>query len=446
MEINYLKKEMLIHELIVRGIPVDDTKTVDELRSTLRTLLKLEKRDKFLNLPEYNLDVAEELSYVAAALKEVSSSLKTVVGENARTKFERYQSRLVHLLKRVDRIPIPSLSAEEKLLRSQLLVEVLATLDKLEAVSRSDPNLSMLLESARLDEDVGQHANTSTSTPRQPVDPYTTLTVASAVSPRFEPVQKWGLKFSGDPKQMTVHAFLERVNELKIARRVSEKELFDTAIDLFSGKALNWYRSNRDRFSSWRELADLLTQHHEPPDYRSRLFREIMDRTQDPSEGIVDYLATMNALFRRYDGIPADVQLDMVSRNLSPFYTTQLPIVNSMEELESECLKLEAKKYRAEHYVPPPRRRGNLVEPDFAFVETSDSGNSRPSMEISAVEPRTNGRRNIICWNCQGQGHLNRECTAPRKMHCFKCGQSNVTIRNCPKCSTSGNDDRRNQH
>lgn len=473
MEINYLKKEMLVYELNVRGILVNDSKTVDELRSTLRPLLKLERQGK-LNIPEYSLDPKVEFNYVSSQLKEIHASASTFVGENAKTKLERFQSRLVHLSRRIDRIPVQKLSSEEIQQRSELLVEALSLFDSLESLIRSDPNLSILFETSRADDGHAtstpsrvQHNSNPATIPSHPTTSSANSNLINNVITKFEPVRKWGIKFSGDPKQLTVHAFLERVEELKLARRVTDDEIFDSATDLLSGKALNWYRSNRTRLSSWKEFADLLKRHFEPPDYRSRLFREILERTQDPSEGIVDYMSTMAALFRRYGHVPEDAQLEIISRNLAPFYTTQLPIVNSLEELENQCLKLEAKKYRAEHYVPPPRRRLNLVEPDFAFIETSvptetavhavggvtnsvppvpnqTRFSSVPNTAVEAVGDAISGtnRKPVTCWNCRGQGHLNRDCNQPRKIHCFKCGNANVTIRNCPKCSVSGNESR----
>jgi len=80
---------------------------------------------------------------------------------------------------------------------------------------------------------------------------------------------------------MSVHNFLERATELRLARGLSEAELFDSAIDLFSEKALNWFRVNRDRFNNWQSLSELLTRHFEPLDYRARSFKEILDQTQD---------------------------------------------------------------------------------------------------------------------------------------------------------------------
>lgn len=42
-----------------------------------------------------------------------------------------------------------------------------------------------------------------------------------------------------------MNAFLEKIDELRKTRNVSEKELFEPAFDIFDGKALVWYRSVR---------------------------------------------------------------------------------------------------------------------------------------------------------------------------------------------------------
>lgn len=195
------------------------------------------------------------------------------------------------------------------------------------------------------------------SLPESQVFNSTRMPVAS--TSRAQPVSKWQLKFSGDSRGMSVHSFLERVEELRVARAVSKHQLFESAIDLFESKALLWYRSNCQRFNDWKSLSDLLIKHYEPPDYRARLFEDILSRTQDPNESFVDYFSCMLSLFRRHGSINRDMQLDIITRNLAPFYTMQLPTVHTLAHLEDECLKLEQMKHRADHYKPPSRRRGH---------------------------------------------------------------------------------------
>lgn len=446
MNINYLKKDMLMHELSCRGIPVDDTKTVEDMRSALRPLLSLEKKNKPLTYPSYNLSVTEEFTQIHKILSDVKSAISNLLDGNATQKFQSAQSRLVHLLRRTDRIPILNISAEQAQERSSLLADILATLDTLETTSKEEPNLSHLFQDIRLEEEPLSESDESI----EHISPNNSTRVPTIRATNrmnySRNIDKWNLKFTGDNKCLSVHNFLERVDELRRARNVTESELFDSAIDLFTGKALLWYRSNVTRFADWTSLSKLLRQHFEPPDYRPRLFKEILERTQDVSEGIIDYLSCMNALFRRYGGLPETTQLDIIVRNLSPFYSTQLSVVNTIEELEQECLKLEVKKYRAETYVPPSRKRQQFVEPDFAYVSLDVAAQTSNVSDLSNdVAELCSTPMNIVCWNCRKPGHVNRNCTSPRKTHCFRCGTPDVTIRSCPKCSSSGNDLRERQ-
>jgi len=457
MHISHLTKDMLLNELSARGLNPGENKTVVELRAALRPLLKMEQRGALPNPVIATFDFDQEKAVVSALLVELTNSFKDIKGPKAGPRFVRVQSRLSHLLKRVSRLSVTNLSEEQTSSRSSLMLDILTALGQLDNLLAIDPNLSASLgkdqESGdELDSngsdngggefDVEQpHFNGAQSTSSQLVP----LTRSPSNSVKVERIVKWGLKFSGNVRQLSVHNFLERVSELRKARGVTTLDLFQSAIDLFEGKALNWFRANCTRFNDWDSLSSLLVKHFEPPDYRPRLFKEILERTQDPSESIIDYLSCMSALFRRYGGMTAEMQLDIVSRNLSPFYTTQLPVVRTLEELEDECLKLEAKKYRADHFVPPARKRHGFVEPDFAFVSVDVPVTvGRPVHEVSVVpSPKSAG-----CWNCGEQGHLSRQCTLPKTLHCYRCGAREVTSRRCPKCnptqpvSTSGNETR----
>lgn len=463
MEVVYLRKEMLIYELAIRGIPVDNSRTVEELRAALRPILQLEKKGKRNIYLDLDCDFDEECEYIDKTLKEIENTLKNKSGAKPQTKLERLQSQLVHLFMRVDRIPVNRLSAAESKIKTDFLLKILAKLDTFEGLLKPDADLSGRLDRTHLEssdsdsDSVSIHSKSKQSRARSMPNNNVLQHVTNFPSCNKTRVEKWGLKFTGDTKIISVHNFLDRVSELREARGVSERELFESAIDLFSAKALNWFRANRHRFSDWSSLSDLLCKHFEPPDYRSRLFKEILERTQDPMESIVDYLSSMSALFRRYGSLSDDVQLDIVSRNLSPFYITQLAVVNSLEELEEECLKLEAKKYRAEHYVPPSRKRHGFVEPDFAFVAAEDSRSSNfdkdrvlpsiqevkiPPQQLPQFDPRQlppSTSRPVTCWNCKKTGHVSRQCPDFRKIKCYGCGAANVTTKTCPKCSLLGN-------
>lgn len=421
---HYLRKEMMSHELRVRGIKLSESATKDEMRASLRSLLKIEQTIGACSYPPCDLDFESECERISAYLAEAKSVVGTISGAGARFKVYSIQARLMHLHGRITRLLVDDLTAEQQRIRSEYLVDVLATLDSLDGVVRGNPDLSRQLQGASdVDPppDDMSREHVCSSRIETPVASAVHVVAQPQSMSVFKPqsLDKWNVKFSGDSKLITVHNFLERVAELRAARGVTEEQLFSSAVDLFTGKALVWFRANRHRFDDWKGLTGLLRRHFEPPDYRPRLFKEILERTQDTSESIVEYLSCMQALFARYGGLDETVQLDILVRNLAPFYSTQLSEVSSITDLEEECLKLETKKFRCDNYVPPSRRRQRFVEPDFAFVAEEPSHVARvcdQGVEIDSMErqPRRRETVPIQCWNCGKDGHIARVCRSRR--------------------------------
>lgn len=176
---------------------------------------------------------------------------------------------------------------------------------------------------------------------------------------------------------------------------------------------------------SYKELSARLVRHYEPPNYRQRLFQKNLSRTQHPNESIVDY----------FNGnISEELKVGILCKNWAPFYIMQLPDVKTVAQLEEECLKLEVKKYRTEHYVAPKQRIGNSVEPNFAYVNSmSDTFSQNLAVTRIATVPE------ITCWNCQQEGHRRQQCPFPAKRICFRCGTPGVTVKTCSKCRLLGN-------
>ncbi|XP_011701018.1 PREDICTED: cellular nucleic acid-binding protein-like, partial [Wasmannia auropunctata] len=58
---------------------------------------------------------------------------------------------------------------------------------------------------------------------------------------------------------------------------------------------------------------------------------------------------------------------------------------------------------------------------------------TRPSGNTAA--PIAAGTSTTKCWNCQKIGHIARECGEERRIYCYRCGKSEVTVKTCPTCS-----------
>ncbi|GLV46530.1 hypothetical protein CBL_20855, partial [Carabus blaptoides fortunei] len=95
------------------------------------------------------------------------------------------------------------------------------------------------------------------------------------------PVHKWNVKYDGESG---LSIFLERVDEHSSSRGITKQQLFASAVELFTGNALTWFRAKRNTFSTWKQLTTALRETFLPCDYEFNLWDEIRNRTQGSDE------------------------------------------------------------------------------------------------------------------------------------------------------------------
>lgn len=250
------------------------------------------------------------------------------------------------------------------------------------------------------------------------------------------PVFKWGLKFDFESGQ-SVGCFLQRVEELRRARGVSHEELFESAVDLFSGQALVWYRSVQGRVRSWEELCHEMRVVFQTPDYDFRLQREIFNRIQGEHESIDMYIASMEGLYARLsEPIPESARLAQILNNIHPHLQDRLSLceIRTLEELRHMGRKAEAGRFRAAFSRQQPRN-GTFLEPDLAYFE-SVKKRGFPLGKVSSLHKISSGSAlPQKCWNCGETGHRFSACLKERRRFCFGCGMANTIKAKCPSCT-----------
>lgn len=454
MDSNRLDKDELSYELTVRGIALG---TVDEMRSRLALARRMEKSNESLHYPEYPYPFKEDADAVDAKLADIETALDTFVGNEKSTQYLKLQTKLSHVLGRIDNMV--GKGKEELKVRSELLALALSLYDSFLSKatnSQTDtheaevipPNLSVLegevgagypLLSSSLAERTPQAHASSTPTSHFEIKP---------ILPH-----KWNLKFAGDKKSLSVTAFFERVEEMRVARNVSKEILLNSGIDLFEGRAYEFYTDCRGIVSSWDELVRLFKEEYQPVYYSEKLLDEIKRRTQGQDETIGTYLAIMSRYFQRLQcSISEEAKLSILLRNIAPIYRNQLGAVDitSIVQLRSLCKRIELRLHSGE-YVPPPRKAQSL-EPDLAYIGLEESIDA---LNLQAAAPGTSAdlacaprlqpsigreRQDVVCFKCGVAGHRAIGCASrtAEKRHCFKCNKVGFTVRNCPTCSGNG--------
>lgn len=260
--------------------------------------------------------------------------------------------------------------------------------------------------------------------------------------PRYVPVFKWGIKF--DSTGPSIASFLERVEELRRARGVTHQELFDSAVDLFAGPALVWYRSSAGRIYSWTQLCRELREVFQPPDYDFRLQQEIFNRFQGEKESIDLYVAAMEGLYGRLSvNVPEVTRLTQIFHNLHPQLQDRLALVEikTLEDLRTMGRRVEAGRLR-QIRPRPSASQGSSLEPDLAYQDPVHRRAPLTGRVAVITEESTQRRFSGACWNCGRDGHRFSFCRNPRKKFCYGCGKEDTVKKDCERCSPKNGDAR----
>lgn len=436
LNIGRLSKAELAYQLKIRG--VTDESTVDIMRSTLRGLVKLQKSASFV-APKYPFSFDEDKVAIKAGLSEIQTLVTNFTGTAASSEFAKITAKISHYVIRANN-SLPTNDVEQND-RSTFLVQLVTLSSQLEVKTKKSNRDATAQNSTRREVDISDHSNEDSdddSVDDSTINPITT-SQASANIVKVIPVCKWNLTYSGDNRSISLNAFLEKIEETRIARGMTKDILFRSAIDIFSDKALVWYRANRKNFKCWDDLVEGLRDEFLPVDYEEQLMSEIKKRTQGQNESIGIYLSVMSNLFARFTTkISESKQLKVIMKNILPFYQSQLGLVDvtSIAQLLKLCRQLEASRVAVEKFVPPPGKH-RALEPDLAYAQVSTD---LDNLNLSATETTTrtshrSSQPNQTCWNCSRPGHRSAQCRQPRTRHCYRCGKPNVTIASCPGCS-----------
>lgn len=258
-----------------------------------------------------------------------------------------------------------------------------------------------------------------------------------------ELVRKWNVHFDGSND---AGEFIERMEELAECYEVPVNRLTRTLPDKFRGKALEWFRNNREQWNTWEEFEQNFRGFFLPQRHRMKLEDEIRRRTQHPREKGRDFVNNLQTMYRHLGRVSADDQLERIYTNLRLEYRMYirrqdfrtLPelivFIEQYEELLREHPRTTNHGMNDEQRKNPPP---TMTPSTKSLMNQTSTPPENPStahnpFRTPFTNPPNNQKfnRDTDCWRCGQTGHTRFECPNASIPLCSRCGKIG-NPRNC---------------
>ncbi|KAK9731641.1 hypothetical protein QE152_g13442 [Popillia japonica] len=228
----------------------------DAINATISSI----KKDKLrpgIEFKDPDFDFEIERDAINATISSIKECINEFEGPESDSAFKRIASRITHVTDRVKRI--------------ELTDEEVVTTFKNDSLANC-LELEVLLSEKVIRETQPVFTNTPPIQSLHSDIPQTSIV-------KRTPVYKLNVRFTADGKS-DVFSFLERIEELSLSRSIEKRDLFDSAVDLFDGDALLWFRSIKPQVHDWDTLVERLKRDFLPTDYEEFIWEQIRDRHQ----------------------------------------------------------------------------------------------------------------------------------------------------------------------
>ena len=160
---------------------------------------------------------------------------------------------------------------------------------------------------------------------------------------------RWGIKFDGTGRDMTVESFIFRIERMREKQHVSFDQLFADFHCLVSGVASKWYwqileDQAENRNFGYPELKWELLSHFKSAESDYDIIKEIMERKQAVHEPFDEYYSEVhNLTFRLRRRIPERELINIIKQNLNRSLGTLVFATEfrTLSEVKNECRKAE---------------------------------------------------------------------------------------------------------
>ncbi|CAF1298080.1 unnamed protein product [Rotaria sp. Silwood1] len=264
-------------------------------------------------------------------------------------------------------------------------------------------------------------------------------------------------KFTGDPNQK-VTQFINAVEHIGSFAGLNESMLHSIATIKLGGSAFNWYDNNKDHLQTWRDLKQHLLERFKPS--LSAIKTRLKERKQQPGELLNAYYDDIIDLCKQVDqnmplhmivdylqdGMRNDLKIH-VKRRLKTLDDEPTPgifwkIAHDEEELLNEIpSETQQSIFPTSPYFAPATavtQKQQSSSENSLHSQIPQNTRTTDYMHIlnksRAYRPRPTQTNHFYpCLICQRSNHRTIDCYHRQPRGCYKCGNHNHNVRDCPQ-------------
>ena len=255
-------------------------------------------------------------------------------------------------------------------------------------------------------------------------------------------------EFSGEENELDIDEWLfDLTNLFQLMKLNDETKILETMGKL-TGPALRWYQQHLHTFTTWKQTEQALQERFREHILDSQLMKEFFQLHQEEHQSIISFYEMVIRKHRKASQFITERQLITVLQN-GVKNALKEHLIRKEKEIHSPERWLELA--REEEYIQK-RVQQRLEETTHDAFQTrlpiatintqpvkpqhQQEQHRRQTQSINSQLQRQHnqtGPSAKLCLICNRGNHVARQCFYRKESGCFKCGQPNHRIRDCPQ-------------